>query len=290
MEINKGIKWGQIFAAASERNDVRIFSTPSITVIHGGGEEGEKGSAPKSKIQIKDIRSVGHGNRSRAAPGSDLTGEYPERDYYSPSITDREALTELVIQNPRIRKTTYLELNGTKILDENKQPIVDKLGTIFMSVEVTAEKFDETHTNVYDGQEMPSIKSRYAQTNLAIKDGEIMVLGGLQEVQLDTTVSKYNILSDIPYFGEKFFTPKSQKYTPTELLIFIRPTIIDPDRSEEEMTRINSDKLDLRMDPAYNPVFISPSKKILGVSQFMGDEGVKDKTSKPDDRSSQPSL
>ena len=26
------------------------------------GEEGEKGSAPKSKIQIKDIRSVGHGN------------------------------------------------------------------------------------------------------------------------------------------------------------------------------------------------------------------------------------
>ena len=100
-----------------------------------------------------------------------------------------------------------------------------------MSVEVTAEKFDETHTNIYDGQEMPSIKSRYAQTNLAIKDGEIMVLGGLQEVQLDTTVSKYNILSDIPYFGEKFFTPKSQKYTPTELLIFIRPTIIDPDRS-----------------------------------------------------------
>ena len=44
-----------------------------------------------------------------------------------------------------------------------------------MSVEVTAEKFDETHTNVYDGQEMPSIKSRYAQTNLASKDGEIMV-------------------------------------------------------------------------------------------------------------------
>ena len=33
------IKWGQIFSMASERKDVRIFSTPSITVIHGGGED-----------------------------------------------------------------------------------------------------------------------------------------------------------------------------------------------------------------------------------------------------------
>ena len=57
--------------------------------------------------------------------------------------------------------------------------------------------------NTYQGQELPTIKSRYASTNLAIRDGQIMVLGGLQEVQLDTTVSKYNILSDIPYFGRK---------------------------------------------------------------------------------------
>jgi type II secretory pathway component GspD/PulD (secretin) len=282
----KKIKWGQIFAAASERNDVRIFSTPSITVIHGGGEEGEKGGGQKSKIQIKDIRSVGHGYRSVA--GSDNTGEYPDRD--SGRISDREAITELVIQNPRIRKSTYLEVNGTTVVDENNKPIVDQRGTIFMSVEVTAEKFDETHTNVYDGQEMPSIKSRYAQTNLAIRDGEIMVLGGLQEVQLDTTVSKYNILSDIPYFGEKFFTPRSQKYTPTELLIFIRPRIIDPENLDQEMTELNSQRLDQLMEPNYNPVFISPSKKILGVSKFLNEKSTKDKSTKPDERSKKPSF
>lgn len=282
----KKIQWGQIFAAASERNDVRIFSTPSITVIHGGGEEGEKGGGQKSKIQIKDIRSVGHGYRSVA--GSDNTGEYPDRD--SGRISDREAITELVIQNPRIRKSTYLEVNGTTVVDENNKPIVDQRGTIFMSVEVTAEKFDETHTNVYDGQEMPSIKSRYAQTNLAIRDGEIMVLGGLQEVQLDTTVSKYNILSDIPYFGEKFFTPRSQKYTPTELLIFIRPRIIDPENLDQEMTELNSQRLDQLMEPNYNPVFISPSKKILGVSKFLNEKSTKDKSTKPDERSKKPSF
>ena len=29
------IKWNQIFSLASKREDVRIFSTPSITVSHG---------------------------------------------------------------------------------------------------------------------------------------------------------------------------------------------------------------------------------------------------------------
>ena len=37
---------------------------------------------------------------------------------------------------------------------------------------------------------------------------------------------KVQFLSDIPYFGEKFFTLKNEKYTPTELMIFIRPTIL----------------------------------------------------------------
>ena len=53
------IKWGQIFSMASERKDVRIFSTPSITVIHGGGEDEDGGGSGKSKIQIMDTRSVG---------------------------------------------------------------------------------------------------------------------------------------------------------------------------------------------------------------------------------------
>ena len=73
----KTIKWGQIFAAASERNDVRIFSTPSITVIHGGGEDDEKGGSKSSKIQIKEQRHFGTSSYYdyRSAPGADMTGD-----------------------------------------------------------------------------------------------------------------------------------------------------------------------------------------------------------------------
>ena len=134
-----------------------------------------------------------------------------------------------------------------------------------MSVEVTAEKFDDTNTNTYEGQTLASIKSRRAETDLAIRDGQIMVLGGLQEVQLDSTKSRYNLLSDIPYFGEKFFTPHNERYTPTELMIFIRPTIIDPENPLDDFSKNNVSTLDSMMSPKYTPRFISPSGKVLGV-------------------------
>ena len=132
-----------------------------------------------------------------------------------------------------------------------------------MSVSITAEKFDETNTNIYQDQSLPSIKTRFAETDLAIRDGQIMVLGGLQEVQLDVTESKYNLLSDIPYFGEKFFTPKNKKFTPTELMIFIRPTIIDPENKLDDFTERNKRILDRMMSQNYDPAFISQRVRSL---------------------------
>ena len=258
------IKWGQIFSMASERKDVRIFSTPSITVIHGGGEDEDGGGSGKSKIQIMDTRSVGTSRFIRPSPGSDNEEEG--------SISDRTAKTELTIQNPRIKKNSS---------DENGNFVP---GTVFMSVSITAEKFDETNTNIYQDQSLPSIKTRFAETDLAIRDGQIMVLGGLQEVQLDVTESKYNLLSDIPYFGEKFFSPKNKKFTPTELMIFIRPTIIDPENKLDDFTERNKRILDRMMSQNYDPAFVSPTGKVLGLPD------PKISISKPDNPSAKPSL
>ena len=119
-----------------------------------------------------------------------------------------------------------------------------------MEVEVKAEKFDETQSNTYQGQSLPAKKIREAKSLITIRDGEIIVLGGLQEVQVDSTESKYNLLSDIPYFGEKFFRPKTIKYTPTELLIFLRPTIIKPGYEE---TDANAQSIDERINASYAP-------------------------------------
>ena len=252
------VQWSQIFSLASQRNDIRIFSTPSITVIHGGRGVGEEGGTGTSKIQIRDRRSVG-------LPTANNYGN--QNTVNSGGIQNLDAITELSINNPRIRKT---------VRDENGN-LVER-GTVFMSVNVTAEKFDDTFTNTYEGQQIPSIKTRTAQTDIAIRDGQIMMIGRLQEVQLDTTTSKYNLLSDIPIIGEKLFTPKQTKYTPTELMIFMRPTIIDPENPVDDLTSKNIGRIDQFMKPNYTPVFQSPSGKSLQTSGG-AQPGVQDKKS-----------
>jgi general secretion pathway protein D len=266
----KKIQWEQIFSVASERNDVRIFSTPSIMVSH---------NAEAVHIKIEDERSVViptyAGNLNTTETSN--TGQREK-------IT---ASTELEIKKPKI---------GLSVLNEQNQTVP---GSIFMEVKVKAEKFDETQANEYQGQSIPGKKVREALSHVSILDGEILVLGGLQEVQLDTTKTRYNLLSDIPYFGEKFFTPESTKYTPTELLIFLRPTIIDPKRKEIKLTsdiserelvqkafnQENSDTIDRMIDKQYTPVFRSPSGKLLGIS-----DEFEDTRSEQDSKSSQPIL
>ncbi len=240
-----GIRWDQIFALSSERNDVRIFSTPSLMVSH---------NAPEVHILIEDERNIvvpTYGYGSTTSGDVSNTGQ---RD----QIT---AKTELQIKKPKI---------GMPLIDENGTII--SRGSIFMEVEVKAEKFDETQSNTYQGQSLPAKKIREAKSLITIRDGEIIVLGGLQEVQVDSTESKYNLLSDIPYLGEKFFRPKTIKYTPTELLIFLRPTIIKPGFEE---TKSNTQSIDQRINPDYAPKFISPSGRILGMPDIDGkSEGI----------------
>ena len=218
-------------------------------------------NAPEVHIKIEDERNIivptYYGNVN-TTQGSN-TGQ---RD----QITAR---TELQIKKPKI---------GLPQLDENGKLI--SRGSIFMEVEVRAEKFDETKSNTFQDQSLPAKKIREARSLITIKDGEIIVLGGLQEVQVDSTESKYNLLSDIPYFGEKFFRPKTIKYTPTELMIFLRPTIMKPGFDD---TEINTQDIDRRIDPKYVPKFSSPSGRILGMPDLdnknMGIPATKDQPS-----------
>jgi len=233
-----GLRWDQIFSLSSERNDVRIFSTPSLMVSH---------NAPEVHILIEDERSlvipnVYAGGSTGTSSGGNLQ-----------KIT---AKTSLEIKKPKI---------GLPLIDENGS-IISK-GSIFMEVEVKAEKFDETQSNTYEGQSAPGKKVREAKSFVTIRDEEIIVLGGLQEVQVDSTESKYNLLSDIPYFGDKFFKPKTIKYTPTELLIFLKPTII---KSGQDDTAKNVKTIDDRIQAEYAPKFRSPSGHILGMPDIDG--------------------
>ena len=70
----------------------------------------------------------------------------------------------------------------------------------------------------------PVFAKRSAQSRLAIRDGQTIVIGGLMEDRNTKTVSKVPLLGDIPLIGAAF-RRTIEKKTKTELLIFLTPHV-----------------------------------------------------------------
>ncbi len=72
---------------------------------------------------------------------------------------------------------------------------------------------------------VPGVTKREAVTELLVRDGETVVMGGIYEVTLDDSTSGIPVLQNIPFLGQLFkHTGKTDNKT--ELLIFITPTLL----------------------------------------------------------------
>jgi len=81
------------------------------------------------------------------------------------------------------------------------------------------------------------ISTRKASTNVKVKDGQTIVIGGLIRDSLIKTQKKVPILGDIPLLGLLFKSPKSTKVK-TELIVFITPVIL---KDEEQKVHFEND-------------------------------------------------
>jgi len=71
----------------------------------------------------------------------------------------------------------------------------------------------------------PITNMRAIETNVLVDDGSIVVLGGLVQDSVTTSVEKVPVLGDIPLLGHlfRFETRKQQK---TNLMVFLRPFVV----------------------------------------------------------------
>lgn len=72
---------------------------------------------------------------------------------------------------------------------------------------------------------VPQIKTREIESMMRVNSGDIAVLGGLMEDTIDNKNGRTPLLGSIPFFGE-ILNNRSNSTKKTELVIFIRPTII----------------------------------------------------------------
>ena len=81
---------------------------------------------------------------------------------------------------------------------------------------------------------------RTIETTILAEDKQTIVLGGLIQDDLTDSDSRVPLLGDIPVLGN-LFKSRSKKSAKTNLLVFLRPTVI---RSREDAGQVTKDKYD----------------------------------------------
>ena len=73
---------------------------------------------------------------------------------------------------------------------------------------------------------VPSIDTRSVETQVLVRDGQTVVLGGIYETEQRETISKVPFLGDLPGVGV-MFRSRSDISNKSELLIFVTPRILN---------------------------------------------------------------
>jgi general secretion pathway protein D len=115
------------------------------------------------------------------------------------------------------------------------RPQISEGGTIKMQI------YQET-SNIQDQSNPAGIitSKRSFESNVLVDDGQIVVLGGLIENSVTDGEEKVPGLGDIPVLGN-LFKYKSRQRAKTNLLVFLRPTVM---RTSEQSANVVADRYD----------------------------------------------
>ena len=100
-------------------------------------------------------------------------------------------------------------------------PRINENELISMNIDAAVQAI----TGYVGAEQRPIVSNRTTTTNVMVRNGETLLIGGLIFDQDDLTVGKFPVLGDLPFL-RKFFRTNSKKKSQNELLIFITPTII----------------------------------------------------------------
>jgi general secretion pathway protein D len=113
-------------------------------------------------------------------------------------------------------------------------PLIGIDGSVTMTIEQTVDTIRDASVAT-----RPIIGKREANSTITVRDSEVIILGGLQENTRDITTTYFPFVGRWPIVGD-IFSGESIEYVRTELIIFIRPTIL---RTPEEARTMSEEKI-----------------------------------------------
>ncbi len=141
-------------------------------------------------------------------------------------------------------------------------PRINPDGNVTMDIEQKVNDLGGTVS--VNGIDTPIITKREAKSSVMVKDQNTIVLGGLIRENKTITDTKVPIIGDIPMLG-LLFKGKTTTKTRTELIVFIRPTVLRGDAAAMAEAKRRSQMLkagsELELDKQFTREMIGPEPK-----------------------------
>lgn len=224
-DYEMGIEWEAIINQGPERNKFRINNAGTFPI-----------SANTSRFTRTIIGDLG---REDIQATIDMLHEFGDaKTLASPQITvehgkeatilvgTREAYVTSTVSQADASTTTSESITFVDVGVQLKvTPEINQDGYVSMKIspEVSAVGREITTAN---GNTIPIVDTTNASTQVTVKSGRTVLIGGLMKDDLSKTVDKFPLLGDIPFFGALFRYTTDSK-TKTELVIFLTPRIVE---------------------------------------------------------------
>jgi general secretion pathway protein D len=175
-----------ILDALAKETAVRIVSSPSVVVLHN----------QQAILEVGD---------------------------QVPIIT-REAQSVINPDSPTVNE---IEFKNTGVI-LNVTPRINSNGLVTMEVqqEVSAVQDTTGQPGSRTNSLTPTISQRRVTSTIAVQSGQMVVLGGLIREEVSRSKSGIPLIEKIPYLGDVLGGETDNSRTRTELIVFIRPTVI----------------------------------------------------------------
>jgi type IV pilus assembly protein PilQ len=148
----------------------------------------------------------------------------------SPRVVTANGKQAVIEQGREIPYVTSSGNNGANtqfkkaVLSLTVAPQITPDNRVIMDLNVTNDS-QGTDVNVGTGGSAPAIDTRKLDTQVLIRSGDTVVLGGVFQRESNTAASKVPLLGDIPLLGF-LFRNDSKSDTKRELLIFVTPKVL----------------------------------------------------------------
>ena len=145
--------------------------------------------------------------------------------------------------------TDEIPINSTTLTTNTQQPVTSttvEFRSVGIKLDITPKINSENFVNLKINQEIssrgadvgttPSFNTRQVNTEVVLKDNQVLVMGGLMRTDTTDTTSGIPFLKDLPMVG-KLFGTESTTLKKTELMIFITPHVISNNEDSRFVTQ-----------------------------------------------------